>query len=82
MVASTIITHGGAEGVGAMPKVIARLGRVGTANTAPGVDTVVPVIIVIHGRAIPAPVVRLDRIVVPTEACVSSCYHDALASKA
>ena len=63
-----------------MEEIIARLGRVGPANAAAGVNGIVPVVIVIGVDAVPAAVVRLERVMRPANASIGTGNHDSLAS--
>ena len=73
----TVVTDGGSRHVCAVEEVVAGLLVVGRADSAAGVDGVPPVVVVIRGASVPAPVVRLERVVRPPHAGVLVCDDDA-----
>ena len=83
LVTSAIVANHSANGMSAMPVVVARLRRIVTARVADAVvDRVMPVVIVIGVLSVPAAVMRLERIVRPALASVSSGYCNSLSPKA
>ncbi len=82
LVGAVIVADRGANRVRAVTVVVAGRGSVRPADAATRVNAVVPVIIVIRRGAIPAAVMRLERVVGPTDAGVSSADHDALPEEA
>src|SRR5206468_2208792 len=62
--------------------IIARLLRVRPAKSATRMNAVMPVVIVIRSRAVPAAVMGLDRVMGPVKASISIAYDDALTCKA
>ena len=82
LVARAIVADRGAYGMRAMPIVIARKRRIVAAGIPDAVvNGVVPIVIVIGRRAVPAAVVRLQRVMRPALTCISSTYRDSLTAK-
>ena len=79
LVAGIIVADRRADGVRAVAAVVAGRDGVRPANAAAGVNAVVPVVIVVGGGAVPAAVMRLERVVRPADAGVGAADHDALA---
>ena len=79
---TAIVTDRRANGVRAMEEIIARLRRIVPARVAHAVmNGVMPVKIVIRVCSIPAAVVRLERVMCPANAGISSCNNNSLASE-
>ena len=82
LVTSSVVASGGAGCVRAVPTVITGLLVVGAARSAPGVDRIPPVVIVIGVNPVPATVMRFQRIVRPAHAGILIAHYDALPRKA
>ena len=54
LIAGTIIAYDGSHSVGSMSVIVARSGRICTANSAAGMDGVEPVIVVIRRGSVPS----------------------------
>ena len=71
-----VVTRGRAGRVGAVEVVVARLLVVRRTDSAAGVNGVPPVVVVVRARAVPAAVVRLQRVVRPANTGVLVRDHD------
>ncbi len=81
LVGATIVADRCASGVASVEKVIARKRRVRAANTAAGMDAVVPVKVVIGVDSVPATVVRFERIVRPANTGVGARNDDGFSAE-
>ena len=82
LVARAVVAHGGAGRVRPMTIIVARSICIGAAHAPARVDRVVPVVIMIRGDAVPAAILRLERIVRPARAGIEIADNDAGALKA
>ncbi len=81
LVRATVGADRCASRVAAMEEVIARLWRVGTADTTAGMNGVMPVVIVIARYPIPAAVVRFKRVMRPANTGIGTRHDNILAGK-
>src|SRR5204863_475084 len=82
LVTHPVIADGSANGMCAMTAVVAGERRIVPARIADAVvNGVVPVVIVIGVLSVPATIMRLERVMCPTLASISSSYRDSLPSK-
>jgi hypothetical protein len=78
LVGAAIIANGCPNGVRSMEEIVARLGRVVATGVAYAVvNGIVPVLIVIGVCSVPTAVVRLERVMRPTNAGIRACNDDS-----
>src|SRR5438477_3425756 len=78
LISRAIIADCRTDGVRAVAIVITWLQRVADARTGARMNTVVPVVVMNCGRAAPAAIVWLERVVIPKITSVSAPNHDSL----
>src|SRR5690606_9443717 len=82
LVRAAVVADHGAHGVGTVSIVVAGFRGVRATTAAAAVHGVMPVVIVVCGGAVPAPILLLQRRVVPVVAGVLSGHHHALSGVA
>jgi len=82
LVGAAIVANCRANGVTSMEEIVARLRRIIPAWVPHAVmNGIVPVLIVIRICSVPTAVVRLERVMCPTNPGISSCNNNSLAAK-
>ena len=77
LVPRPVVSHDCASRVSPMPTIVTGLLRVGSANTAAGMNGVVPVEIVICDDSIPPTVSRLQRCMSPARSCIEITHDNS-----
>ncbi len=78
LISGAIIANDRPDCVSSVAIIIARSGRIRTANSAAGIDRVKPIVIMVRRRSVPAAILRLENVMCPSNAGVEPADDDSL----